>query len=118
MRIGKQVDNVSPKTMQRLMAYPWPGNLRELENVLERAVILATGPTLEIESELLSSSPTTTRPTSLEAVERNHILAVLEQTEWVIDGPGGAAKLLELHPNTLRGRLKKLGIQRRPHEPS
>jgi PAS domain S-box-containing protein len=121
-RIGKQVDGVSQETMQRLMAYPWPGNVRELENVLERAVILATGPTLEIDPGLLTSSarssPATTEPTSLQAVERRHILAILERTDWVIDGPEGAARLLDLHPNTLRSRLKKLGIKRAPHHPS
>jgi PAS domain S-box-containing protein len=121
-RIGKQVDAVSPKTMQRLTAYPWPGNVRELENVLERAVILAAGPTLEIDpgvfSSSLSPSAATPEPTSLDTVERRHILAILEQTGWVISGPKGAAKLLNLHPNTLRSRLKKLGIQRAPHDPS
>jgi len=122
IRVGKPVDGVSQKTMQRLTAYPWPGNVRELENVLERAVILAAGPTLEIDPGSLTSfsSPdsATTESTSLEAVERHHILAVLDQTDWVIDGPRGAARLLDLHPNTLRSRLKRLGIKRAPHDPS
>jgi formate hydrogenlyase transcriptional activator len=120
MRIGKHVEGVGPKTMQRLMAYRWPGNVRELENVLERAVILASGPTLEVDPDLLTSAPASpgTEETSLEAVERGHILAVLEQTDWVIDGRKGAAKLLDLHPNTLRSRLKKLGIKRAAHDPS
>ncbi len=120
MRIGKRVDGVSPQAMQRLTAYSWPGNVRELENILERAVILATGPTLEIDTEFLASSTPAprTEQTALEAVERNHVLAILKQTDWVIDGPKGAAKLLDLHPNTLRSRLKKLGIKRAPHDPS
>jgi transcriptional regulator with GAF, ATPase, and Fis domain len=121
MRIGKHVDGVSQQTMQRLTAYSWPGNVRELENVLERAVILATGPTLEIDPEFLASptpSVPLTEQITLEAVERNHILAILEQTDWVIDGRKGAAKLLDLHPNTLRSRLKKLGIKRAHHDPS
>jgi PAS domain S-box-containing protein len=123
MRIGKHVDGVSQKTMQRLTAYPWPGNVRELENVLERAVILAAGPTLEIDPKFLatssSSSPAVEQAnTSLEAVERAHITAVLNQTDWVIDGPKGAAKILDMHPNTLRSRLKKLGIARSDHDPS
>jgi PAS domain S-box-containing protein len=122
VQIGKAVDGVSPKTMQRLLAYPWPGNVRELENLLERAVILATGPTVEIDPGLLTSSldasPARTEPTTLEAVERSHILAVLDRTDWVIEGPRGAARLLDLHPNTLRSRLKKLGIQRAAHDPS
>jgi transcriptional regulator with GAF, ATPase, and Fis domain len=122
MRIGKSIDGVGQKTMQRLLVYSWPGNVRELENLLERAVILASGPTLEIEPELLGTTPPSTspegQPTSLEAVERAHIAAVLEQTNWVIDGPKGAAKILELHPNTLRSRLKKLGITRTSYDPS
>ena len=116
-RIGKSVDAVSQETMQRLTAYSWPGNVRELENILERAVILATGPTLEIGPDILSEpvSATAAGPRlALEDVERNHILNVLGRTGWVIDGPKGAATLLGLHPNTLRSRLKKLGIERAP----
>jgi PAS domain S-box-containing protein len=132
-RIGKHVDGVGGRTMQRLQEYPWPGNVRELENVLERAVILATGPTLDIAPDLL---PTPAAPTaedaeadsdpavgrgppspplpSLEAVERDHICAVLRHTNWVITGPRGAAKVLGLNPSTLRSRIKKLGISRTP----
>src|SRR5262249_23484758 len=110
-RIGRRVDGVSAATMQRLQAYSWPGNVRELENVIERAVILANGPTLEI---TLGDAPTAEAPgeSTLEDVERAHILHVLGQTDWVIDGPGGAAKILDLHPNTLRSRMKRLGISR------
>jgi PAS domain S-box-containing protein len=120
-KIGRRLDGVSRQTMQRLLKYPWPGNVRELENILERAVILATDHTLEIDAEVFAGldAATPVKPdTSLEAVERSHILAVLQQTDWVIDGPRGAARLLELHPNTLRSRLKKLGISRTTHEPS
>ena len=92
--------------------------------MLERAVILATGPTLDLESRRRAGHRPR-RPgseirsvSSLEAVERRHILAVLRQTHWVIDGPRGAAQVLGLHPNTLRSRLKKLGITRSSHEPS
>src|SRR5271157_2763729 len=104
-----------------LTAYFWPGNVRELENIPERAVILATGPTLEIGPDILGEpvSATATGPRlALEDVERNHILNVLGQTGWVIDGPKGAATLLGLHPNTLRSRLKKLGIERASHDRS
>src|SRR6516162_4912268 len=114
-RIGKPVESVSPETVRRLLAYPWPGNVRELENVLERAVILANGPTLEIGPDVLPATPEAAAPAapspspspgaSLEAVESNHILSVLERTAWVIDGPSGAAKVLGLHPNTLRSRM-------------
>jgi formate hydrogenlyase transcriptional activator len=125
----------------RLHRYSWPGNVRELENVLERAVILSNGPTLEIEPEVFASAaaraanadPSTPsgserpRPTaasagptppheSLESSTRNHIRAALEKSGWVIDGPRGTAKILGLHPNTLRSRMKKLGIVRPRHE--
>jgi PAS domain S-box-containing protein len=141
LRIGKHLDSVSAATMQRLIDYPWPGNVRELENVLERAVILARGDALEIGPDLLPvSSPAPAarqqpgpepvppscllavpqptagkRQPSLEAVERNYILTVLQQTNWVITGPRGAATLLDLHPSTLRNRMKKLGITRASH---
>jgi transcriptional regulator with GAF, ATPase, and Fis domain len=128
--------------MERLNRYSWPGNIRELENVLERAVILSNGPTLEIDPEVFASTPADRPPDtnpprspgsendglaapgvklatpleSLEANTRNHILAALEQSGWIIDGSHGAAKTLALHPNTLRSRMKKLGIVRASHE--
>ncbi len=121
-RSGKRFECVSESAMRRLAAYRWPGNVRELENVLERTVILATGPTLDLEIEGdRSSGPATVNDSSvssLEAVERRHILAILRQTDWKIDGPRGAARVLGLHPNTLRSRLKKLAITRSSHEPS
>jgi len=120
-RAGRRIESISPETVQRLVAYPWPGNVRELENVIERAVILARGSVLEIGADLLSD-PSPQSPSrndlALEDVDRNHILAVLKQTGWVIEGPKGAASMLGLHPNTLRSRLKKLGISRPPHETS
>jgi PAS domain S-box-containing protein len=125
-RIGKRVEGISKATMSRLLTYHWPGNVRELENVLERAVILAAGPTLEIGADVLpvnTEPPVCPRgvadqPATLQATERQHILAVLQQTDWVVEGPRGAAKILGLHPNTLRSRLKKLGIRRTPHDAS
>jgi transcriptional regulator with GAF, ATPase, and Fis domain len=96
--------------------------VRELENVVERAVILANTATLEIDADVLGgpgpAAADSPRETALEAVERNHIVDILQQTNWVIDGPRGAARLLGLHPNTLRSRLKKLGISRTTHESS
>jgi PAS domain S-box-containing protein len=138
-RVGVRIESVGSATMERLNRYPWPGNVRELENVLERAVILSNGLTLEIEPEVFASaaarsanaSPPTspdsgregeaagTGPTPLESLEantRSHILAALEQSDWVISGPRGAAKILGLHPNTLRSRMKNLGITRAAHE--
>ncbi len=119
-RIGKRIESVSERTMEQLLAYRWPGNIRELENVLERAVILEADSVLEIELGILSATAAvspTQEPASLEAVERDHISTVLHETNWVIDGPRGAAKILQLHPNTLRNRLKKLGIERASHRP-
>ena len=119
-RAGKRIEGVSRETMQRLVSYRWPGNIRELENVLERAVILASGPILdfEIDGDRPVAAAPDVPPTSLEDVERRHILGVLGQTDWVIEGPRGAAGILGLHPNTLRSRLKKLGITRSAHESS
>jgi formate hydrogenlyase transcriptional activator len=119
MRIGKRLQGLSAASMERLRAYAWPGNIRELENILERAVILARGDILEIGPDLLPASPPPAeRPAAndLTTLERHHILTTLERTNWVIDGPGGAAKILGLHPNTLRSRLKRLGISRPSHE--
>ncbi len=125
-RIGRKIDSVSPRTMRCLLAYSWPGNVRELENVLERAVILAPGPVLEIGPDVLPASATPEQPQEAEATqpltlaerERSHIASVLGQTAGVIDGPRGAARILGLHPNTLRSRMKKLGITRTAHDPS
>lgn len=124
-RVGKAIDGVSEETMKRLVGYAWPGNVRELENVLERSVILASGRVLEVSSDLLLEKSDTAQTsggaetetskgtsTSLEDVERRHILDVLEKSGWVIDGPSGAGKVLDMHPNTLRSRMKKLGISR------
>jgi len=124
IRIGKRVEGISAESMARLRTYRWPGNIRELENVIERAIILADGPHVEVEPEMLPGAATiaysgsSTSGGSLEAMERQHILSVLKQTDWVIEGSQGAAKILDLHPNTLRSRLKKLGISRIDHEPS
>jgi PAS domain S-box-containing protein len=140
LRVGKQIAGVTRATMQHLQAYHWPGNVRELENVLERAIILATGPALDIAPDLLPTpapaavaeppgaadatqdAAVATAPRipgqpqpSLEAVERDHILAVLRQTNWLVTGPRGAAKVLGLHANTLRNRMRKLGIARPAH---
>jgi formate hydrogenlyase transcriptional activator len=118
-RIGKRIDGVAEQTMQRLIDYSWPGNVRELENVLERAVILSTGTTLTAVPAFLPSSeaaPAVPRQVTLESMERDYIATVLQQTDGVVDGPRGAARILGLHPNTLRNRMKKLGVARRSHQ--
>jgi PAS domain S-box-containing protein len=132
-RIGRKITSVASDTMQRLAAYSWPGNVRELENVIERAVILSPGSDLHVGAEMLvetsagggatepaiaSHPPPSTRresapsAVSMDEIQRNHIVTVLEQTHWRIDGPEGAARLLNMNPSTLRSRIKKLGIQR------
>ena len=109
--------------MDRLAAYAWPGNVRELQNVVERAVVLCTGPVLEIDSALLppaDAPPAGGSPpdapeglnAALAALERSQIVGALDRTRGVIEGPGGAAALLKVHPNTLRSRMDKLGIKR------
>lgn len=113
-KMNKRFEAIGHSTMDRLVQYPWPGNVRELEHVIERAVIYCTGPTLDIGNEALSvtsaAMATPERLMTLEEMERGHILKVLKLTKWVIGGPKGAAELLNIHPNTLRSRLPKLGI--------
>ena len=101
--------------MKALEEYHWPGNVRELEHVIERAVITTTGPILQIVDRLeplMDSDETDTSLKDLAAMEREHILRVLRETGWKIEGAKGAATILNLHPSTLRFRIKKLGIKR------
>ena len=123
--LGKQIETIETATMERLIAYPWPGNIRELEHLIERALILTRSSTLVIDDALLSAAhvppldtcvastqeATQASPT-LEEVERDYIVATLETTGWVVEGSKGAARILDLHPNTLRGRMRRLGISR------
>ena len=185
-KFGKRIPSVSQETMERLVSYSWPGNLRELHSIIERAFVVSKGPIISLDQDLLplravaakanasaalpalrrtvssgarseemipgglgfggpgagevgsgrvglggvdlgsadsgeeseSAGPADPgpRPTFVKEVERRHILSTLQQASWVIEGPRGAAKLLGLHPNTLRSRLKKLGIRRPPPE--
>jgi formate hydrogenlyase transcriptional activator len=114
----KQIDTISSETMSALVRYPWPGNIREMQNVIERAVILSRGPVLHIPSADLKSRIPDGGETNgfgtLEEVERKHILSVLEQTNWVFGGPNGAAARLGLKRPTLQFRMQKLGITRPP----
>jgi transcriptional regulator with GAF, ATPase, and Fis domain len=109
-RMGRPIDHIPGETMQALMSLPWEGNIRELSNVIEHAVITSTQGSLRVR---LSEAPTVTesRGMTLEAVERRHIFAVLEEAGWKISGPHGAAERLGLKPTTLRSRMKKLGIR-------
>jgi formate hydrogenlyase transcriptional activator len=149
-QFGRAVDGIAHETIELMMNYDWPGNIREMQNLIERGVVLSNGSILSIDRSLLLPSHTSqtgqigqtaqtvhesrpgavaqaamrpaplpsgaeapsTSSASLEDLQRQHILRVLSQTNWVIEGEKGAAKMLNLHPNTLRSRLKKMGIQR------
>jgi formate hydrogenlyase transcriptional activator len=137
-RFGKRIDGVSRESMENLVNYPWPGNIRELQNVIERAVVLSVDPTIRLDRDLMllvastkgMKAPETDAPEhrqadlespklllTLDEVDRNHILAALQHTGGVVDGPKGAARILKLHPNTLRHRMDKLGIKGSRHRP-
>jgi len=133
-KMAKNITHVSEEVMRRLATYSWPGNIRELQNVVERAVILSPGNTLELAEQLRAPTGASAPPVAaaartdkqvevvplpvlgkdgtLEDVERRHIESVLRQTNWMIEGERGAAKVLNLNPSTLRSRMQKLGIKR------
>jgi chemotaxis protein methyltransferase CheR len=113
-RLGKSIEIIPVSVMNALQDYHWPGNVRELENVLERAVINSSGPKLHLVDELkkLPKDLKTAKKT-LEAVERDYIVRVLEQTHWKVSGKNGASEILGLDRSTLRARMRKLGI----HQP-
>jgi PAS domain S-box-containing protein len=115
--LGKTVAEVPAPVLRQLTEYDWPGNVRELQNVLERAVIVSSGDRLWLPEGLTNKRAEERhkpaqqgRLRSLQEVEREHIRAVLQRTEGRIAGPGGAAEILDLHPNTLRSRMQRLGI--------
>ena len=113
--LGKKLDVIPEETMSALQAYPWPGNIRELQNIIERAVVLSSGSTLHLGETLLELqhlSVSENKATSLTAITQHHILHTLEVCKWKIDGKNGAAERLGMNPGTLRSKLKKLGIKR------
>jgi formate hydrogenlyase transcriptional activator len=115
------VDTIPRETLGALTRYPWPGNIRELENVIERAVILSNGRDLRVPPGDLrcriAPVQNDEKNLTLEEVERNHILMTLKATRWVVSGPRGAAARLGLKRQTLNFRMKKLGIMRPGTEP-
>jgi formate hydrogenlyase transcriptional activator len=131
-KLGKPLDGIDPETLRALEAYSWPGNIRDLQNTIERAAVLASGPILRVDwnldrgdvtgagsnggASLAQSGPAPERsaaePQSMQAVERGHMIAVLKKTRGVIEGPNGAARLLNMNASTTRFRMKKLGITR------
>lgn len=112
---GKNVSEVPRTLLKQLEEYRWPGNIRELENVIERAVITSTGEKLQLGyglSGLTTADPQEQKLLSMEEAEKRHILKILEQTGWQISGEKGAAKILKMKPTTLDSRMKKLGISK------
>jgi formate hydrogenlyase transcriptional activator len=116
MKMGKKITGIAPDVMNALSAYDWPGNIRELENLIERALILCRGNTLEYGDWVPMKKTMTTNGKAtaqkLEDIEREHIAAVLKQTNWKVSGEKGAAKMLGLNATTLEAKMKKLGIVR------
>jgi PAS domain S-box-containing protein len=119
-KFGKTLNAVSPDTLSALCTYTWPGNVRELANVIERAIINLRGDVLKIhedfpiqETEMVAASVKT-----LDDMERDHIIRVLEDLHWRVDGPQGAARVLGINPSTLRTRMAKLGIQKPVWKPA
>ena len=137
-KLGKDIQGMARATVDRLANYSWPGNVRELQNVIERAVILSQSSVLELDPDLVPvlkladssgfrdtsseapqlATPATPASATLEDVERAHIIAILNQTGGVVEGQRGAAGILGLHPNTLRHRMRKLGLKRTPYDAS
>jgi len=114
-RLGRKTPKIPKKATKALQAYDWPGNVRELRNVIERAVITTRGNVLELQ-DLHVGQALEARPArvarSLDELERDYIIETLEKTYWKVEGPGGAARILRLHPSTLRSRMRKLGIEK------
>jgi formate hydrogenlyase transcriptional activator len=111
-RMGKKITKVSCRAMETLQKHSWPGNIRELRNVIEHSIILSTGDSLTL--SFLGDSPTKEKaPVTLAEVEREHILKTLETTHWRIKGRHGAAERLDMEPSTLYSRMQKLSIPNR-----
>jgi len=111
-RMGKRIRSIPKKTMDALQEYPWPGNIRELRNLIEHAVILSTGEVLDVRVPKTKSADRS-RILTRKEMEVQHILEVLERTGWRVKGPNGAAEKLEMKPTTLYSMMNRLGISRR-----
>ena len=123
VRLGKNITRIPPQVFDDLVLYDWPGNIRELENIIERSIIISPGTTLLLSNPVsnqkntltladgLSNSITLSGQT-LDEVQREQIRLVCESCQWKIDGAGNTAEILGINPNTLRSRMKKLGISR------
>jgi len=115
-KIGKKIETIPKEALEALENYDWPGNVRELESVIERATIISNGPSLRILDQFNTSLKTSeTSGADLKALvdlERDHILNVLQKTNWRVEGKNGAAAILDINPSTLRARMRKFGINR------
>jgi formate hydrogenlyase transcriptional activator len=115
-RMGRRIETIPAAVMDALVGYPWPGNIREMQNVIERAVILSLGPALYINVDDLKAAAPAERPSgapvTLADAEREHILGVLRETGWVVSGPKGAAVRLGMKRSTLQKKMQKLSISR------
>jgi len=112
-KLGKNIKRISKKSLGEMKRYSWPGNLQELENIIERAVIISNGSLLSLEPfGEKSDDDENANLLSLSEFEKKYIIKILEKTYWRVEGPKGAAKILEIHPETLRSRMRKLDIKR------
>jgi formate hydrogenlyase transcriptional activator len=115
--MNRKIERIPGSVMEAIARYPWPGNIRELQNFLERAVILSEGPVLRPPlSELRDTRSKTSAFSTLKEVEQRHVLQVLRECQWVLGGPQGAAARLGLPRTTLIYRMRRLGIRRKPDE--
>jgi len=111
-KLGKNITRIPKKVIEQLKMYDWPGNIRELENIIERAMILTKSSILTVEQ---LQTPDYTAEEELHTLadhERKYLVKVFNRTLWRIEGPKGAARILDMHPETLRSRMRKLGIKR------
>ncbi len=118
-RMGKQIEHIPPETISALSSYPWPGNIRELQNFIERSVILSAGSELcaPLKELKRSAEAGSVGAITLEEADRDHIQKTLEITKWVVAGPNGAAARLGMKRSTLYFRMQKLGISRSNQDP-
>jgi formate hydrogenlyase transcriptional activator len=113
-RMGKQIESIPNETMDALSRYSWPGNIRELQNLMERAALLSTGPSLRVPLGEILNDPAVSGGNALEQAEREQILRALRETNWVVGGAQGAAARLGLKRTSLAYKMQKLGISRPP----
>jgi DNA-binding NtrC family response regulator len=111
-RMGRSIETVHGATMDAFKSYYWPGNIRELRNVIERFLITSTGTVFRAKLPPVEVAEVGTRPQTFEEVERNYLLRIMEMVGWRVRGEGGAAQIMGLKPTTLESRMQKLGLSR------